>query len=272
MRSTRWLICVLITVAIAIGYLDRQTLALTTKAIEHDIAISDDAFGNLQSIFFFAYALMYVGGGRLMDALGTRRGFLLIALCWSLACAAHGLATGVWMLAAGRLMLGLALGGSFPGAAKAMAEWFPTRERGTAMGVINGGSSVGAVVAPWVVAAILAYAHWPWVFFFSGAMGLLWTVWWLLEYYPPNRHPRLSAEERSRFRKCSSPRPSRNPKFPGSACWDGNRCGEWWWASASATPFGSVMSPGCPSTSPICAASTPHGKRRSLGFLLPRRA
>ena len=113
MRS-RWIIAILITVAIAIAYLDRQTLAVSVKAIQVDIPLSDKDFGHLQAAFFFAYALMYMGGGRLMDALGTRRGFLLMAVWWSLACAAHGLATGVLMLVAGRLMLGLAQGAPSP--------------------------------------------------------------------------------------------------------------------------------------------------------------
>jgi ACS family hexuronate transporter-like MFS transporter len=196
LRSIRWPIAILITVAVAIGYLDRQTLALTTKAIQRDIPLSDYDFGNLQSIFYFAYALMYVGGGRLMDLLGTRRGFLLIVVWWSAAIAGHGLAHGLLMLGAARLMLGLAQGGIFPAAAKAVAEWFPARERATAMGLINGGSSVGAVVAPPLVALVLCYAAWPWVYYWSGAVGLLWTAWWLWDYYPPSQHPRLSAAER----------------------------------------------------------------------------
>ena len=209
MRSIRWPIAILITVAVAIGYLDRQTLALTTKAIQHDIPLSDNDFGNLQSLFYFAYALMYVGGGRLMDLLGSRRGFLLIVVWWSLAIAGHGLAGGLLMLAAARLMLGLAQGGTFPAAAKAVAEWFPARERATAMGMVNGGSSVGAVVAPPAVALVLCYAPWPWVYYLSGAIGLLWTAWWLWDYYPPTHHPRLSAEERREIHEvlvsCSTP-------------------------------------------------------------------
>ena len=201
MRSIRWPIAVLITVAVAIGYLDRQTLALTTKAIQENIPLSDGDFGNLQSLFYFAYALMYVGGGKLMDLLGSRRGFLLIVVWWSLAIAGHGLAGGLLMLGAARLMLGLAQGGTFPGAAKAVAEWFPARERATAMGMINGGSSVGAVVAPPAVALVLCYAPWPWVFYLSGAIGLLWTAWWLWDYYPPAQHPRLSAEERGEIQE-----------------------------------------------------------------------
>jgi ACS family hexuronate transporter-like MFS transporter len=195
-RTIRWPIAILITVAVAIGYLDRQALTLTWPAMQRDIALSDADFGNLQSLFYLAYALMYVGGGRLMDLLGSRRGFLLIVVWWSLAIAGHGLAGGLLMLGAARLMLGLAQGGTFPGAAKAVAEWFPARERATAMGMANGGSSVGAVLAPPAVAAVLCYAPWPWVYYLSGAIGLLWTAWWLWDYYPPAQHPRLAAEER----------------------------------------------------------------------------
>ena len=107
-----WLIAIIISAVIAINYLDRQTLAVAIKAVQEDIPISDKDFGNLQAIFFFAYALMYVGGGRLVDALGTRRGFALIIIWWSLACASQGLATGVLILLVGRLMLGLAEGGT----------------------------------------------------------------------------------------------------------------------------------------------------------------
>ena len=196
MRTIRWPIAFLVTAAIAISYLDRQTLSVAIKAVEQDIVIPDDQFGQLQAAFLVTYALMYMVGGRLIDVLGTRRGFLLIMIWWSLACAGHGLARGFLMLAASRLMLGLAEGGAFPAAAKAVAEWFPVGERATAMGMINGGSAVGAVVAPPAIALVLAHAHWPWVFFLSGAVGLVWTVWWLWDYFPPQQHPRLSAAER----------------------------------------------------------------------------
>jgi MFS transporter, ACS family, hexuronate transporter len=139
---------------------------------------------------------MYAGGGALIDRLGTRRGFLLIMVAWSLACAAHGLATGVRSLATARFLLGAGEGGGFPAATKAVAEWFPARERSTAMGIINAGTAVGAVVAPPLIAAIVLSADWRWAFFACGAAGLLWTVWWALSYHPPDAHPGLSASER----------------------------------------------------------------------------
>jgi MFS transporter, ACS family, hexuronate transporter len=193
----RWWIAVLITVAIAISYLDRQTLSVAVDAIRKDIAISNTEFSRLQIAFLVAYAVMYAGGGKLIDVLGTRRGFFAIMVFWSLACASHGLATGFWMLAVSRLLLGLGEGGGFPAATKAVAEWFPVRERSSAMGLINAGTAVGAVIAPPAIAYIIWLAEWRWVFYLAGACGLLWTIWWLAEYFPPAQHPRLSDKERT---------------------------------------------------------------------------
>ena len=108
---------------------------------------------------------MYAGGGALIDRLGTRRGFLVIMVAWSLACAAHGFATGLRSLAISRFLLGAGEGGGFPAATKAVAEWFPARERSTAMGIINAGTAIGAVVAPPLIAAIVLSANWRWAFY-----------------------------------------------------------------------------------------------------------
>jgi ACS family hexuronate transporter-like MFS transporter len=197
----RWAIAVLITVAIAISYLDRQTLPVAIDAIRQDISVSNTQYSDLQVAFLLAYAVMYAGGGRLIDALGTRRGFFVIMVFWSLACASHGLAAGFWMLAASRFLLGLGEGGGFPAATKAVAEWFPVRERSTAMGLINAGTAVGAVIAPPAMAAIIELSNWRWVFFVAGASGLVWTIWWLAEYFPPAQHPRISDHERAELQE-----------------------------------------------------------------------
>ena len=173
----RWKIAVLTSAAIAISYLDRQTLPWAIAAIREDIPISNQLKAALDTAFLVTYGLMYLGGGRLMDRLGTRRGFIIIMLFWSIACASHGFATGVVMLAVSRLLLGVGEGGGFPAATRAVAEWFPVRERSTAMGIINGGTAVGAVVAPPLIAFVLTrigwldLAPWRWVFFLTGAHG-----------------------------------------------------------------------------------------------------
>jgi ACS family hexuronate transporter-like MFS transporter len=193
----RWWIAILVTVAIAISYLDRLTLSVAIKAVQKDIPISDGAFANLQIAFLLAYGLMYMGGGRLIDALGTRRGFFVVMVFWSLACASHGLALGFWMLAVSRFALGLGEGGGFPAATKAVAEWFPVRERSSAMGLINAGTAVGSVIAPPLISAIVLapLLGWRWVFYLTGAIGLVWSAWWLWEYNTPQLHRRISAKE-----------------------------------------------------------------------------
>src|SRR6476620_6521424 len=144
----RWRIAFLVSAAIAISYLDRQTLPVAVSAIGKDIPLSNEHFSTLQSAFLLAYAFMYAGGGKLVDVLGTRRGFTVIMIFWSLACASHALATTFTMLAASRFFLGMGEGGGFPAATRVVAEWFRPGQRATAMGIINAGTAVGAVIAP----------------------------------------------------------------------------------------------------------------------------
>ena len=191
LSQLRWHIALLVSAAIAISYLDRQTLPIAIGEIRREIPISNTVKALLDSAFLLTYGLMYVGGGRLLDVLGTRRGFLIIMIFWSVACASHGFAGGVIALAASRLLLGIGEGGGFPAATRVVAEWFPAKDRATAMGIINAGTGVGGVIAPPLIAAIILNVHWlglsswRWVFFITGALGLLWTVWWVWLYRPP---------------------------------------------------------------------------------------
>ncbi len=193
----RWRIAVLVSAAIAISYLDRQTLPVAIKAVERDIPVTNQQFSLLQTAFLITYAVMYAAGGRLLDAVGTRRGFTIIMVSWSLAGAGHGLATSFGMLAACRLLLGAGEGGGFPAATRVVAEWFPVSERSTAMGIMNAGTALGMVVAPPLIALLLSVASWRLIFLVTGAFGLAWTVWWRRAYFPPEEHPRLGEEERA---------------------------------------------------------------------------
>lgn len=180
--NRRWYFVVMVAVAIAISYFDRQTLPVAIAAIQRNIPLSNQQFSYLQTAFLLAYAAMYVLGGRLLDALGTRRGFLLIMVWWSLACAMHALASGFMLLLFARLLLGGGEGGAFPAATRVVAEWIEPKERSTAMGLINAGTAVGSVLAPPVIGFVLLNSGWRAVFLLAGAAGLAWVAWWAVGY------------------------------------------------------------------------------------------
>ncbi len=219
--ASRWRIAVLVGVAISISYLDRQTLPWTLSSIGKTIPISNQAKAFLDSSFLITYGLMYLGGGRLLDILGTRTGFAAVMLFWSLACASHALAgdygmspvfgvnVGIAMLAASRLLLGAGEGGGFPAATRAVAECYPLNERSLAMGIINAGTAVGALAAPPLIVGVLTtfsglgLAPWRWVFLITGVFGLLWTGWWWVSYRSPTEE--LSDASPARAAKAAVP-------------------------------------------------------------------
>jgi ACS family hexuronate transporter-like MFS transporter len=188
----RWYFVVLVTVAIAISYFDRQTISVAIAAIQRTIPISNEQFSYLQTAFLLSYAALYVIGGRMLDRLGTRRGFLIIMLWWSLACMLHGFATRFAWLLAMRFLLGMGEGGAFPAATRVISEWLPAHERATAMGLINAGTAVGSLLAPPLIGAVLLYSGWRAVFFAAGGVGLLWVLWWALSYRSNSPTPSIN--------------------------------------------------------------------------------
>ena len=184
--SKRWWIAALLATATAINYLDRQNLPVAISEIQKSIPISDAQYSQLQFLFLLAYGAMYVVGGRVLDVLGTRWGYALMIVWWSAANALHGLAGTVTQLGAVRFALGLGEGGGFPGSAKAVAEWFAVKERAFAFGLFNTGSSVGAVIAPPLIAAIVTTLGWRWVFLTTGGLGFVWAVLWTTVYRTPS--------------------------------------------------------------------------------------
>lgn len=185
-RSTpelRWYFVGLVTVAIAISYFDRQTVSVAIASIQHSIPVSQQQFSYLSTAFLLSYAAMYLGAGRLLDRIGTRRGFLLIMVWWSLAAGLHALARGFTWLAAMRFLLGMGEGGAFPAATRVVSEWIPAHERSTAMGIINAGTAVGSVFAPPLIGFVLLHSGWRAVFLTAGALGLCWALWWAMSYH-----------------------------------------------------------------------------------------
>lgn len=178
----KWYFVFLVSAAIAISYFDRLTLPVAIAAIQHNIPLSNEQYSWLQTAFLLSYAALYAIGGRLLDWLGTRKGFLLIMLWWSLACALHSLASGFVLLLIARFLLGMGEGGAFPAATRVVAEWIDPPERSTAMGLINAGTAIGSLLAPPIIGFILLHSGWHAVFIAAGSGGLGWVLWWALSY------------------------------------------------------------------------------------------
>jgi MFS transporter, ACS family, hexuronate transporter len=183
--SQPWFFVSLVTLAIAISYFDRQALPVAISAVERTIPISDAQFASLQAAFLATYALLYAGGGKFLDVIGTRIGFAISMAWWSLACALHGFAHSLTLLVVARLLLGMGEGAAFPAATRVIAEWLPATRRATAMGIINAGTAVGSVAAPPLIGLILLTGSWRYVFFFAGALGFAWALGWFWMYHSP---------------------------------------------------------------------------------------
>ena len=195
-KNFRWYIVGLVAIATAINYLDRQNLPVVISEIRKSIPISDVEFGIMNSLFLFTYGTMYAVGGRILDRFGSRAGYALMITWWSLANVLHGLVSSITGLGIARLLLGIGEGGGFPGSAKVVSEWFPAKERSFAFGIFNTGSSLGAVIAPPLIAWITASLGWRWSFFITGLFGFIWAAGWLKVYALPGQNKYVADEER----------------------------------------------------------------------------
>lgn len=191
----RWTVVALLFFATTINYLDRQIIGLLKPVIETEFNWSEKDYANIVMVFSMAYALGLFIFGRFVDTMGTKIGYLISIITWSLAAMAHGLvrSTGGFMLVRG--FLGLTEGGNFPSAIKSIAEWFPKKERALATGIFNSGANIGAVVAPILVPILLVAYGWRMAFVVTGAIGFIWVIFWLIYYEIPARQKRLSAQE-----------------------------------------------------------------------------
>src|SRR5262249_8392127 len=146
--------------------------------LQQELRWSESDYGWITTAFTGAYAVGQLMVGRLMDLLGTRKGFSVAVVCWSLAAMGHALARSAWGFGVARLALGLSEAGNFPASIKTVAEWYPKSERALAAGIFNSGSNVGAIVAPLVVPWIATRYGWPWAFVITGATGFIWLIAW----------------------------------------------------------------------------------------------
>jgi ACS family hexuronate transporter-like MFS transporter len=193
----RWVICGLLFFATTVNYIDRQVIGVLEPDLRKIIGWDDVDYANIVVLFQFAYAISLLAVGRLIDRIGTLRGFSLSVIWWSFAAMAHALASGVVGFGAARFALGLGEGGNFPASIKTVAEWFPRKERALATALFNSGTNIGAVVTPLVIPMLVALWDWRAAFVVTGASGFLWLFFWHALYRRPEEHPRLSAEEKA---------------------------------------------------------------------------
>lgn len=191
----RWVICALLFFAATINYLDRQVIATLKPTLQQKGIWDDDGYSWVVVTFQGAYAIGLLLAGRVMDWLGTRKGFSLSVIFWSIAAMGHALVSTVAGFSLARFALGLGEAGNFPASIKTVAEWFPKKERALATGIFNAGTNVGILFAAAIVPPIALNFGWQWTFIVTGLVGFIWLAFWLALYRRPEEHPRLSAAE-----------------------------------------------------------------------------
>jgi len=194
-KNIRWWIAGTIFLATTINYIDRQALSVAAPVIREDLGLSNEEYGWIVSAFLLAYAIMQIVSGRLIDILGTKKGFSLAVIWWSIANMLHAFGKGMMSLGIFRFLLGIGEAGNYPAAMKAISEWFPKEERTKAVGILNMGPGLGAIIAPPLMAWLILTVGWKMAFVVTGALGFFWLFLWRWVYFEPDGHPRISKEE-----------------------------------------------------------------------------
>lgn len=191
----RWMICTLLFFATTINYIDRQILSLIKPILDEELGWSNEAFGIVNSVFQGAYGIGLLGFGWFVDRFGTKIGYSVSIAGWSLAAIGHSLVAGATGFSVARFFLGIAEGGNFPTAIKAVAQWFPKRERAFATSIFNAGTNFGPIVAPILVPWIAYTWGWRMAFVLAGLAGFVWLLFWIPMYNTPERTKKVKREE-----------------------------------------------------------------------------
>jgi MFS transporter, ACS family, hexuronate transporter len=193
--QVRWGICALLFFAASVNYMDRQVISLLKPTLQAQFGWTEIGYGHIMAAFQLAYGVSLLVVGKLIDRIGTRLGFSLSVFLWSLSAMAHAAAGSVFQFAVARFCLGVGESGSFPASIKAVAEWFPRKERALATGIFNSGTNIGAIVAPLIVPWLTMRFGWRMAFIGTGALGMVWIIVWLALYRPPEQSKLVSPGE-----------------------------------------------------------------------------
>ncbi|ALR29590.1 hypothetical protein ATE47_03195 [Chryseobacterium sp. IHB B 17019] len=194
-RNIRWFMLSLVFLATTINYLDRQVMGLLKPVLEKEFSWDEKDYSYIVMAFTTTYAIGYLAMGRFIDRVGTKIGYAVSLIVWSLASIGHGFVKSTVGFLIARSTLGISEAGNFPAAIKSVAEWFPKKERALATGIFNSGATVGAILAPLLVPFILGHYGWRETFVWIGALGLLWIILWWRFYKIPEKAKNLSQEE-----------------------------------------------------------------------------
>ncbi|MCP9765946.1 MFS transporter [Lacihabitans soyangensis] len=191
----RWTICALVFFATTVNYLDRQVISLLKSVLSVELKWDDGDYANIEIAFKLFYSFGMLIAGRVVDKLGTKKGYAMATGLWSLAAVGHAFANSAFGFMIARAFLGVTEAGNFPAAIKSTAEWFPKKERALATGIFNSGTNIGAIVAPLTVPFIAAAWGWQWAFILTGLIGFIWLVLWQKHYTNPKDSKKLSKAE-----------------------------------------------------------------------------
>ncbi len=192
----RWIILGLLFVATTILYIDRSALGILAPELQKSIGWSEEQYGIINSVFMIAYAICFIIMGRLIDKIGTRKGYLVSIGIWSIATLGHALARSWVGFAVARFSLAVGQSGNFPSAIKAVAEWFPKKDRALAIGIFNGGSNMGTILSPLIIPVlVLNFDNWRVGFLWTFPISITWVLLWLKYFRKPEQSPNVSAEE-----------------------------------------------------------------------------
>ena len=193
--NVRWIVVGLLFFATTINYIDRQVIGLLKPYIQDDLHWSETDYGYIVTAFQIAYAIGMLACGRLLDKVGSKLGYSIAIIVWSLGAVLHAAVRSVMGFGVARAVLGLGEAGNFPAAVKTIAEWFPKKDRAFATGLFNSGSTIGAIIAPIIVVGITLQWGWRWAFIITGLLGFIWVIAWWLVYKSPHENPKVNAAE-----------------------------------------------------------------------------